>query len=64
MENANYGSPAKPYKPRKGGKDRKGGKSKKDQCSDPQSLAKVEGACNGKKHVNLQSVIFLMKTIV
>lgn len=49
MENANYGSPTKPYKPRKGGKDRKGGKSKKDQCSDPQSLAKVEGACNGKQ---------------
>lgn len=49
VENANYGSSAKPHKPKKGGKDRKGGKSKKDQCSEPQSLAKVKGACNGKQ---------------
>ncbi|XP_063419165.1 neurogenic locus notch homolog protein 1-like [Mytilus trossulus] len=49
VENANYGSPGKPHKPRKGSKGSKGGKSKKDQCSDPQSLAKVKGACNGKQ---------------
>ncbi|CAG2255536.1 unnamed protein product [Mytilus edulis] len=50
--NANYGSQAKPRQPRKNrkhGKGGKGGKSGKDQCSDPQSLVKVEGECNGKQ---------------
>ncbi|XP_052073680.1 protein jagged-2-like [Mytilus californianus] len=50
--NANYGSQAKPRKPRKNryhGKGRKGGKPGKDLCSDPQSLVKVEGECNGKQ---------------
>ncbi|CAC5413394.1 unnamed protein product [Mytilus coruscus] len=50
--NANYGNPAKPRKPGKGGKhgkEGKGGKSGKDQCSDPQSLVKVVGACNGQQ---------------